>query len=356
MSVYQRGKFWWIDYYFKGKRRREPVSESRQEAVAALRARRGDIVQGRFALARKRREVSFEEFSGEYLRYLKANRRWWQREVSRLRVLVRYFGRLALNEISPLDVERYKAARRKTVTGPGVNRELALLKTMLNKAVLWDFAKLENPVSRVRYFPERQMERILTDDEARRLLDSCGPSLRPLVLVALNTGMRRSELFSLSWADVDFGRRYLRVERSKNNRSRKVPMNSAVREELERLKRNGSEFVFTKARSKEGLRCVRTTFLTACRRAGILNLRFHDLRHTFATNLVMAGTDLVTVKEILGHSDISMTVRYSHPSDRRKMEAVEGLAVVGTTRCWGGDGHNLVTMPEVADADTQLSH
>ncbi|MFC2169764.1 tyrosine-type recombinase/integrase [Acidobacteriota bacterium] len=168
------------------------------------------------------------------------------------------------------------------------------------------------------------------------------------MLVALNTGMRKSELLELEWQNIDFSRRFIYVERSKNNRSRKVPMNSAVYDELQRLRRNGHNFVFNKVKSQGRLRCVATAFKTACKNAGLLGIRFHDLRHTFATNLVMGGTDLVTVKEILGHSDISMTVRYSHPSDRRKMEAVEklvsGKALEVGERSYRGFGHNMVTI------------
>ncbi len=159
--------------------------------------------------------------------------------------------------------------------------------------------------------------------------------------------MRKSEILELMWKDVDFKRRFIRVVRPKNNRQRKIPMNSTVECELKNLLRNGTDYVFTQLRSTERLKCIVTAFKTACRNAGIVGLWFHDLRHTFATNLVMNGVDLVTVKEILGHSDISMTVRYSHPSDKRKMDAVEGLdfsrkAVKIESNSWG-DGHNTVT-------------
>jgi integrase len=234
------------------------------------------------------------------------------------------------------------------VTGAGINRELALLKALFNKAIQWGFVKMENPVSKVSYYPERQMERILSYEEAEMLVEESGESLRPVVITALNTGMRKSEILGLDWKNVDFARRYIRVERSKNNRSRKIPMNSAVYEELQKARRNRSEYVFTQKRTSERLRCVVSAFKVACRKAGLEGLRFHDLRHTFATNLVMNGIDLVTVKEILGHSDISMTVRYSHPSDKRKMEAVERLVLgkeleVGE-RSYRVDGHNMVTI------------
>jgi integrase len=361
LAIYQRGNIWWIDYYFKGERLREPVSSSRKQAMEALEARRGDIVRGRFELVPKdRRQTTFEEFACEYLKHLRATRRWWKGEVSRMKSLVRHFGKTAISEISTYDVEKYKAARRKTLSGPGVNRELTLLKSMLNRAAEWDFASIaKNPVSKVGYFPERQVERILTDEEAAKLVEASGPAVRPVVITALNTGMRRGEILDMRWEDVDFGRRFIRVARSKNNRSRKVPMNARLAAELGRHRGNGTPYVFTQ-RAGERLLSIATAFATACKHAGIDHVRFHDLRHTFATNLVMSGVDLVTVKEILGHSDIAMTVRYSHPSDERKMAAVECISGHGTERpstCVSrGDGHNLVTNPDLAPEGQYVSH
>lgn len=361
MAIYQRKNVWWIDYYFKGERLREPVSSSKKEAMEALESRRGDIVQGRFELVRKdKRQTTFEEFACEYLRHIKATRRWWKGEVSRMKSLVRHFGKMPLSEISPYDVEKYKEWRRKKLSGSGINREFALLKSMLNRASEWGFAQISrNPVNKVRRFPERQVERILTDEEAAKLIAACGPAVRPVVITALNTGMRRGEILDLRWENVDFERRFIRVERSKNGRSRKVPMNSRLAAELKRPRANGTPYVFTQ-RAGERLKSIVTAFATACRHSGIGHVRFHDLRHTFATNLVMNGVDLVTVKEILGHSDISMTVRYSHPSDERKMAAVEVISGHGTERpspqVSRGDGHNLVTNPDLADDGRCVSH
>lgn len=347
MGIYQRGKIWWIDYYYKGRRLREPVSASRQEAAAALKSRRGDIVKGRFELKRDARDCRFEEFAVIYAKHLKATRRGWKKELSKLKVLVKYFGAKMLGDITSYDVECFKAERKKTMAGATVNRDLALLKTMYNKAAHWKFFRGENPVRGVSFFPEQQKERILSDEEARRLVEASTKSLKPVVIVALNTGMRTSEILGLRWESVDFARRFIFVERSKNGRSRKVPMNSEVLNTLAGLPRNGEEFVFSKERSSGPLRSVRTAFLSALRKAKISNLRFHNLRHTFATNLVMNGVDLVTVKEILGHSEIAMTVRYSHPSDSRKMDAVERLVIQGKSSSEAPsteeDGHNLVT-------------
>ena len=359
MGIYQRGQIWWIDYYYKGRRLREPVSASRQEAAAALKSRRGDIVKGRFELKREAKDCRFSEFAVVYAKHLRSTRSGWKKELSRLKNLVRYFGSKMLGDVATYDVECFKAERKKTMAGATVNRDLALLKTMYNKASQWKFFRGENPVRGVTFFPERQKERILSDEEAQRLVKASTKSLQPVVIVALNTGMRISEILGLRWENVDFARRFIFIERSKNGRSRKLPMNSEVLRVLAGLQRNGGEFIFSKERSSGPLRSVRTAFLNALKKAKIANVRFHDLRHTFATNLVMNGVDLVTVKEILGHSEIAMTVRYSHPSDTRKMDAVERLVIQEKSRSdvpsSAKDGHNLVTtavLPESRSLET----
>ena len=102
MGIYQRGNIWWIDYYFKGERLRESVSSSRKEAMEALEARRGDIVRSRFELVRKnRRQTTFEDFACEYLNHLKATRRWWKREMSRMKSLVAHFGKMHFRRSRP---------------------------------------------------------------------------------------------------------------------------------------------------------------------------------------------------------------------------------------------------------------
>lgn len=360
MAIYQRRKIWWIDYYYKGRRIREPVSSSRKEAEKALMARQGDIVRGTFKLEKKGKERCFDEFAIEFLEQRKSGRKWWKKDLYRMKTLVNQFGNSFLSDISTYNIEKFKTKRRDEVSGPTVNRELALLKSLFNMAGKWGFLTTENPVKGVSYYPERQMERILSNGEAERLIASCGETVRPVVVCALNLGMRKSELLDLEWKNVNFRHRFIRVERSKNNRSRKIPMNSVVYEELSRLRGNGNTHVFTKGNSTEPLRCVRSTFESACRRADITNVRFHDLRHTFATNLVMQGVDLVTVKEILGHSTIEMTVRYSHPSDERKMTAVERLVSKRQTRYNDDsnrvDGHNMVTILPVPKTSETVRH
>jgi len=154
------------------------------------------------------------------------------------------------------------------------------------------------------------------------------PHLRPIVITGLYTAMRRAEILSLKWGQVDLGKRAIRVERTKSGKPRIIPINSILLVELSRLKQaNGkSEHVFLDPASGKPMKDVKTAFRSACRRAGIRDVRFHDLRHSAASRMVEAGVDLVTGSKILGHSTIQMTMRYAHPTPENMRRAVETLA------------------------------
>jgi integrase len=225
-------------------------------------------------------------------------------------------------------VEQYKLMRCEKAKPATVNREVALLKHMFNLAIQWEYT-LDNPTRGVKLLREDNIvERILSPEEEERLLAGAHPGLKPVLITALNTGMRLGELLSLTWADVDLSRRLITVRHTKNGRMRRLPINDGLLETLKTLHRKSckAEYVFCSRRTKgDGRKSVRTTFETAIRRAGIGKLRFHDLRHTFATRLVAAGVDIVTVKEIMGHRDISMTMRYAHAAPERSLDAVRRL-------------------------------
>jgi integrase len=160
------------------------------------------------------------------------------------------------------------------------------------------------------------------------LLACCSPSLTPIVLTALHTGFRTSELLSLTWADVDFRRRAITVRAgyAKNGESRSVPMNNRLRTALKlaRISRAEDGPVFCTPQGAP-YRNFRTAFERAVHKAGIVDFTFHDLRHTFASRLVMAGVDLPTVQALLGHKTIAMTLRYTHLSSDHKQRAVGKL-------------------------------
>jgi len=175
----------------------------------------------------------------------------------------------------------------------------------------------------------RGKDRILSEDEEARLLETVRTTskekhLEPIIITALNTGMRKGEILNLKWSNVDSQNGVIIVEGAKNGEVRKIPMNQKLTQTLEGAKKvSKGEFVFSE--NGKPYLDVKTGWWTALRKAGIENFRFHDLRHTFGSRLGMKGTDIKTIAELMGHKDIKMTMRYSHPTPEHKKRAVNLL-------------------------------
>jgi integrase len=155
--------------------------------------------------------------------------------------------------------------------------------------------------------------------------------LKPLVILSLNTGCRRGELFNLHRSDVNLDMELLTVSGGKTNRSRHISLNSIATNTLrlwfeQHPTMGPNDYVFESPKGGR-LNNVKRAWQTLLGDAGIAGFRWHDMRHSFASRLVMAGVDLNTVRELLGHTDISMTLRYSHLSPEIKRRAVENLVV-----------------------------
>lgn len=186
-------------------------------------------------------------------------------------------------------------------------------------------------------FSERDnlKERVLTEAEEVRLLAACTAHLKPIVAFALNTGMRRGEILGLRWDQVDPKARTVRAVKTKSGRDRVIPLNDVAADILkaQRGKTTG-EYVFPSTSGVGRLKDVKTAFHSACRKAGILGLRFHDLRHTFASRLIQRGADIVAVQKLLGHYSVTMTERYTHSGAHAKRAAV-GLLLTDSRRDLG---------------------
>jgi integrase len=335
MSLYQRGKSWYYDFKYRGERYSGCVGAvSKTVAKEILAKKKAEAVEGRYELPSRKPTPKLEEFAKEYFAYYRANRRpsSVKRHETSYRAMQPTFGHVRLADITPLALERYKRQRKEDgVRETTINRELAFLKNVFTKAIDWGKTS-ENPVKKVRLYREdNSRTRFLTDEEEERLLACCKPQLQPLVITALHTGFRASELRSLTWNDIDFRRRTVTVRAGyvKNGESRTVPMNEVLTTTLKAVKlvHADGEKVFC-SRQGNPYRSFRTAFERAVRLAGLADFTFHDLRHTFASRLVMAGVDLPTVKELLGHKDISMTMRYAHLSNTHKEAAVKKLEKV----------------------------
>jgi integrase len=277
---------------------------------------------------------TLNDIKGEYLEYVRdvKKKRSWKRDDELLRPLCELFGNKLLSDITTNDLEEFKLIRLKKVSPATVNRSLSVLRHLFNLAKRWNKFYGDNPVSIVGMLEEHnQVERILTLDEENRLLNEAISYLRPILKTALNTGMRRGEILSLKWSDVDLNNNLIIISQtnSKSKKLRKIYINSVLKKEFAglKLKSGGNEYVFLSDKRMR-LKEIKNGFNAACKRAGIEGLRFHDLRHTAATRMVESGGSIVAVSKILGHSDIKTTMRYTHPDNSLK-DALENLANFG---------------------------
>ena len=325
MGIYKRGDVYYIDYYVDGRRIRKKVGKQKTLAQNALEARKADVIRNEYKIPGRKKRILFEAFTKIYLDYVKGYKKSWKSDEYYIKNLLKYFRGKSMDSIHSFLIEKYKLERKKIVKPATVNRELTCLKYMYNLAIKWGYVD-KNPVKGVKFFKENNERlRFLGAEEEERLIQACKGHLKPIVITALNTGMRRGEILGLKWKNVDFRNWILTVTNTKNGKSRKIPMNGEMRELFTELrKKQNGIYVFSNSRGKRYY-SLKRSFSSAVKRAELKDFHFHDLRHTFASNLVMAGVDLVTVKELLGHSSLQMTMRYSHLSERHKLEAVEKL-------------------------------
>ncbi len=249
--------------------------------------------------------------------------------------LIPAFGHLRLDAIGVEQIEAFKAAMLKQDYQPKtVNNCLTTLRRLLAVAVEWGKLDKIPPVRWLRS-PDPEFD-FLTFDEADRLIaGAAGDTWKVMITVGLRTGLRIGELLALRWDDVDLAGGRLVVRRSvsrgiigtpKNGRSREVPLSEHALVALRSHHHARGEFVF--AADKGGLIARGATkwpIWMACRRAGLRQIGWHVLRHTFASHLAMRGVAIKAIQELLGHSTIEMTMRYAHLSPDVRRDAVRLL-------------------------------
>ena len=247
-----------------------------------------------------------------------------------IKVLRTHFGAQPIGEIRQVDIGDLVARLRRSGLKSGtVRRYLTTLSSLFAFAVRagWvDQSKL--PHLEKRSLPEsRPRVRFLSAEEYRRLFDAAAPHLQPILKIAVTTGMRHDEILGLKWTEVDLDRKEVLLENTKNDRPRVVPLpEDAVAVLVATQEAAMGPYVFTNPATGTRYIDVWQSFQSACRRAAIVNFRFHDLRHTFATWAVQSGMDLYRLSRILGHSSVAMTTRYAHLATEQLHEAVQSMA------------------------------
>lgn len=210
-----------------------------------------------------------------------------------------------------------------------INRLLATIKHMFSKAHQWEMCSDETlkRVRQVKLLEENNRRlRYLSREECAALIGKCKDVTREIVLTALNTGCRKGEILNLKWDNVDMRHGFILLDKTKNGERREIPINNELRAVLQGITRRlDVPYVFFDKVTGKPLQDVKRSFSTACRQAGIRDFHFHDLRHTFASHLVMNGVDITTVSRLLGHKSLTMTLRYAHLAPKHLKDAVNML-------------------------------
>jgi integrase len=333
--TFRHGRTWYIRFTVAGREVKEKVGReadgfTRAKARIALQSRLGDIVQGKFRLPSVRRPVLVRALITRYREHAEAHQRGWQKTKYTLNQLEADLGHIALADLSPFTIQRWQVQRARAVKKNTVNREFNVLATMLEKAVAWKLLDL-NPARSVKRFKVRdERVRYLDPAEFTRLVDAARQDagaawLVPAMTLAAHTGVRQGELLRLRWPDIDPRLHQVTVRTTKNTDPKHVPLNAAAEAVLAALPRSGETVLAQPWGEPVSKTTLYAAFRRVCAAAGITDFRWHDLRHTFASYLVMAGVDVPTVKELLGHRDVKSTMRYAHLSPTHKAAAVAKL-------------------------------
>lgn len=345
-GLYQRSDspYWWASYTEgSGKRVRRStrirLDADRQEAEALLVKWVHEAHQQRMwgkEPEEARQRFTFDEVMLAYLRG-HTTRTPMNKRTSALKPLYSHLSGRAMDAITEMDIKHYIRGRLIHVKAATVNKEIGILSAACNYCrdeLGWD---IQNPASRKKLAEPAGRVRWITGKEAEKLILAArqnprAPWLADFVQLCLYTGLRRGEATGLTWENVDFTRRLIMLESSmtKSGKRRAVPLHPMALEALENRWAwcqqlcPETSWVFCNRKGRR-VQDMKKSFSTARREVGLSDFRQHDQRHTLASWMVMSGTELIKVRDILGHSTVKMTERYSHLHPAALREAVNGL-------------------------------
>ena len=338
MRIFKRkgSPSWWATWYDQhGKRHRKSTGTEDKDLAQALAAK----WQQESFMERHFGKIPDVPFRDALLKYAEAkfreNSEGYSRSTKyRLQCLLDRFDGLNLKDITAAKVQDFADDRIANVTDATVQKDLATLKAILNKA--HREGRLETVPPFPRFKTAKGRCRWLTPEEEVRLLHHAPDHLKPIIIVAVDTGGRKSELLRLDWRHVDLTRGRLTFTETKNGEDRTIRMTDRVKRTLTGLLEDGeakeSGPVFT-YRGKPMQR-FKAGFETARDKANLHDFRFHDLRHTFASRLVQKGVPIYEVMHLTGHKSLSMVQRYAHLAPDFQAQAIAAL---------NDFGHNMGT-------------
>jgi len=358
MAVYKRRQIWYYRFQIRGVRYARAVPEARtkwQAQRAELKAKE-DAFEGRYG--KEPSSIKLKDFVEQvYLPWARAEKKSWRNDESRVKPILAFFRNRQMREITNFNVRQFKKERLLSTISPrspkrkdaelkvrapaSVDRELQLLARIFSLAI-GQGELLQNPCKGVALCAtDNVITQYLTAEEEARLLPVLSgrrSRLLDILVIDLHTGMRKSELLSLHKSQVDFLRGRILLTRTKNGKSRTVPIHDDIRPILQRLcdTSGASGYLFENRRTGKPIQDIKTAWRSALKDAGICHMPFHCAgRHTFGTRAAANGAHLTDVQEIMDHADIKTTMRYVHATEAGKRRAVEAAVK-------GRSGTNMV--------------
>ena len=296
--------------------------------------------------SKARENLPFNKLVVDYLDWAKSNKASWQDDRTRYNKHIKpVFGNKPIKKISPLDLEKLKRTLQKKELAPATIKQcLVLVRQMFNKATAWGKFAGDNPFTnatlnnrKLLEVPDNRRIRFLQPEEANSLLNELAnksPQVHDMALLSLDTGMRRGEVFSLTWQDIDFKNDIIQIRDTKSNRNRQAFMTKQVKAMLKTREKSGGGvgYIF-QSKNGGGIHYVYKVFDRTVEalgfNKGLKDTRdrvvFHTLRHTFASWLALNGTPLLAIKELGGWQSLDMVERYAHLVPDQKREAIKKL-------------------------------
>jgi integrase len=300
VSLYKRNSKWWSAILVDGVRHcKSTGTANRRRAEAIEREFRDELNEVRHRLPHSNPEMTFGQLAARFIGDGMSSP--YSRD--RLNALMPFFDGMPLLRINKAAIREYREERHheKTLKAATVNRDLSVLRRILNWGVEENYLA-SNPLGRLRMERERRTKRpILSLREEQLLLAASPEHLQRIILCALHTGMRRGEILNQKWEDIDFDNRILYVTHSKTpeGEAREIPLTNRLYEML-LARREHRGLIFTY--NGDPIKIIKTTWVSSQRRAGIRHFRFHDLRHTANTRMMLAGVLQEIRREIIGHA------------------------------------------------------
>jgi len=316
-SIRFRSHKWQARISRKGEQSLVKTFQSREDAERWARSIEVEWDKGTYQNTHQAQKTTFGELIERYLREVTPTLRSKDEDTYRLKAILRRpIAKINTLLLNSGRISKYRDERLKEVSAGTVIRELAYFSSIINHARReWDI-NIANPVLLVRKPPSPQgRNRVLTHEEEKRLLHACEPKANrniytlPFVVLALETAMRRGEILSLRWGNINFQKRTAYLALTKNGESRTVPLSNRAIETLQALPRSIDGRVLP-----VNFAALETNFKRARERADLRDLRIHDLRHTAATRLAEKLPNLLELSAVTGHKSLSSLQRYFHPS------------------------------------------